>query len=171
MIITYLLTLFLQPSPQQPFPLDKEIKSTLQANTHNVEAICKVTKSRNIYIYLYSIKNNGKQKILVKWDILSKAMYYGQDLETIWEIPPGDNITIILEHPDAPKEYFGNLRCSYITNSKEFEDMVKDGNQPKKMKLNIPKDAIFYHNSTGGSSGALPNSYLNIRPFIGKPLW
>src|SRR5271155_3385292 len=101
------LFLVLALTQAQTFPLDKELRSSLSGDSANVSTVIKVSKAGDVYTYLYSIKNNGNVRVLVKWNVIDKACYYGHDLETIWEVPPHESINVVLEHVDPPVEVHG----------------------------------------------------------------
>lgn len=145
---------------QQEFPLDQELKSSFANDPVSVELICKVVKTGDSYTYMYSIKNKGKKKIRVKWETLNKAMAFGGNLDMVYELEPNENLNFILEHPDPPVTAWGTATAFYLTNKAEFNKTITMlPNVPKGVKMNIPNKP-FLQSTTGGTSAALPSSYL-----------
>lgn len=137
------------------FPLDVDIKMEHKNDYYNVDTICKVTKAGDAHNYFYSIKNNGKSSVKVKWGLLNKALNLGQDVDMMWDIEPGEIINFMLEHPDPPQMVGEKLLAHTAT--KEF----KPPNLPKGVKLDIPK-ASLYRVDVSYGQGALPKSFIPV---------
>jgi hypothetical protein len=145
---------------QPQFPLNTELKSSLQAGGVNVSTRIKVSKAGDVYTYLFSIRNDTNKRVLVKWSAIDKALYYGHDLETIWEVPPNESIIIALEHTDPPVEVREILTVYLLTKNKDLVRMLQTPeDRLKKVKLNIPK-VTFFRSVSGIATGALPSSYI-----------
>jgi len=137
-------------------PLDTDFKIQHNNDYHSVETICKVTKAGDIYTYFYSIKNNGKSPVKVKWEMLSKVLNLGQDTEMMWHVEPGDNLNFIVEHPDPPVQYNDRVQTHTLSNKNNFEKTKQ--NLPKGVKVDIP-NAKFYRTDTNHVIGILPKSF------------
>ncbi|NIQ17110.1 MAG: hypothetical protein GTO02_22820, partial [Candidatus Dadabacteria bacterium] len=148
----------------QDFPLNKDMKSKLAGNGCSVETVCKVTRAKDVYVYMYSIRNTGDKPIKTTWFVTNMAMYFGHNFELLVELKPNENAVFTLEHPDPPVPVNGAITLFYLTSKEEIEKMIaQTPDLPKKMKV-IVSDGLF-HWSTGGSGmGALPKSFVYEKP-------
>src|ERR1051325_5236149 len=92
----------------QQWPLDQELKSSFSGSC-SVEMVCKVTKSDDVYTYMYSIKNKGDKPIKVKWDIASKAVHFGNVIDVLIDLEPDENVVFTLQNPDPPALTHGTV--------------------------------------------------------------
>jgi hypothetical protein len=141
------------------FPLDFEMKTEHKNDYYNVDTVCKVTKTGDTYNYFYSIKNNGKSSVKVKWGVLNKALNLGQDVDMMWDIEPGENINFVLEHPDPPQLAGDRVSTHTGSSIKEFEKTKID--LPKGVKIDMPK-ANFYRVDVSYGQGALPKTFVSV---------
>lgn len=149
---------------QQNYPLDQELSSSF-TGACSVEMTCKVTKVGNTYVYMYSIKNKGTNPIKVKWDTISKAMYFGHGLDLLIDLEPDENVVFTLEHPDPPVMSRDKVTAFYLTTNEKIAKLVTQTPEiPKGIKIEISKKAI-YNSESGGGQGALPQSFV----FPNKP--
>ena len=144
-------------SAQQDYPLDQEMKSAFGSNSRSLAMTCKVTKVGKVYVYLYSIKNTSNKPMKVKWDIVSRVMYFGGGLDVMFDLEPDENAVFTLEHPEPPVQAFGEVTAFYLTTHDAIANMVKTPELPKEMKVATSKK--FVYNSTSGT-GALPKSWV-----------
>jgi hypothetical protein len=162
-----ILTTMLAAQPPE-FPLGEEFNSGMSGNGYDVKVTCKVTKNGDTYTYFYSIKNDGKEKILVTWEAVSKALYYGHDAETMWEIKPNENVLIILESKDPPVFISATLWAYIPEPRSNFErDRKERGIPDVRIKLSKSSSPV-YSRSGGGTSAAIPSSFIRQevhRPF------
>jgi hypothetical protein len=156
---------------QSEFPLGTELNSSMSGQGYNVKVTCKVTKNDDTYTYFYSIKNEGKEKTLVIWEAVSKALYYGHNAETMWEINPNENVLIVLESKEPPV-YINASLYSYIPEPrKNFEKDVKEKGVVPEVKIKVSKSSSpVYSKAGGGTSAALPSSFIkkevqNFQPY------
>jgi hypothetical protein len=134
-------------------PLDTDFKEEHKSDFYAVDTISKVTKAGDTYTYFYSIKNNGKVAVKVKWSVLSRILNNGQDTEMMWEVEPGENLNFIVEHPDPPERYTDRVQIHSLSSKNDFEKVKQ--NLPKGVKINIPA-AKFYRVDATFVSGVLP---------------
>lgn len=149
------------------FPLGEELNSGMSGNNYNVKVTCKVVKNDDTYTYFYSMKNEGKEKVLVCWEAVSKALYYGHDAETLWEIKPNENVLIVLESKDPPVYLFGTLYAYTPEPRKNFErEMHEEGTPDVKIKVSKSSSPV-YSRAGGGTSAAIPSSFIRkeVQPF------
>ena len=143
------------------FPLDFEMKTEHKNDHYNVDTVCKVTKTGDTYNYFYSIKNNGKSSVKIKWGLLNKALNLGQDVDMMWDVEPGESINFVLEHPDPPQMAGDRLSAHTVSSVKEFEKTKPI--LPKGVKIDIPK-ANLYRVDISYGQGALPKAFIPV-PF------
>jgi hypothetical protein len=157
-VFALLATMLAAQSPE--FPLGTELNSGMSGNGCNVKVTCKVTKNGDVYTYFYSIKNDGKEKALIVWEAVSKALYYGTDAETMWEIKPNENVLVILESNDPPVFVNATLWVYIPESRKSLEKEGKEEGVPD-VRINLSKSSSpVYSKSGGGTSAALPLSFL-----------
>jgi hypothetical protein len=139
------------------FPLDYEMKMDHKNDHYNVDTVCRVTKTGDTYCYFYSIKNNGKAAVKVKWGLLGQALSLGQNVDMMWDVEPGESINFVLEHPDPPQSAVGRLSVHTASSVKELEKTKL----PKGVKLDIPKANLYRVDESLGQ-GALPKSFTPV---------
>lgn len=140
-------------------PLDQELESSFGGQC-SVKMACKVTKVGEVYVYMYSIKNTGKQATKVKWDVVSQAMYFGRNIDLMIDLEPDENVVFTLEHPDPPVQIYGRVTIYYLTSSSSLKELIiKTPEIPKNMKVEISKKTI-YNSESGSGLGILPKSFV-----------
>jgi hypothetical protein len=91
------------------YRLDQDFKSSISTCNkdvcYGVEAIGRVEKRGKKYLYIYKLKNLSKtEPCLVYWDLIHFGAY-------MWELKPGEQITVTLLDSDPPKEAKGRLKA------------------------------------------------------------
>lgn len=148
---------------QQTYPLDQQLTSAFGGKC-SLEMTCKVTKVGDMYVYLYSIKNKGNKPIKVKWDTVSKAMYFGNSIDIMLDLEPDENAVFTLEHPDPPLQVYEQVTAFYLTTNEEVVKLVKGTPElPKGMRVEISKKSV-YNSESGTGYGALPKSWVMPNP-------
>ena len=154
------LMLCLVVAVQSPYPLDQELKSSFSGSC-DIEMNCKVTKTADVYTYMYSIKNKGTKPIKVKWDITSKAVHLGNVIDLLVDLEPNENIVFTLQHPDPPATTGGRVTIFYLTTDRDVEKLVRGIPEvPKELRIKISKKSI-YSSESGIGNGALPQSWVH----------
>ena len=101
------LLLALLTVSQVQYQLDEELKSGFDGGTCSVQMSCKVTKTGDVYTYMYSAKNKGNKPIKFKWDTMSQAIYFGHNIDVMIDLDPEENVIFTLQHPDPPVQTTG----------------------------------------------------------------
>ena len=155
-----LLTLILIAA-NSDYPLDQDMKNVCDIDGVNFETISKVVKVGNTYTYMYSVKNKSKNPLKFKWSIISRAMQYGADIGLLYDIPPGEHINFVLNHPDPPVYSYGPVSAYSAMSKAEFEKMRGQlPDIPKGVKMSLPSKNFMLEYSANNMSGPLPKSYV-----------
>ncbi len=101
-----------KPPAYQPFPVDVQIKRTLD----DVEVSFDVKTEKTGYVYSYVIKNNGKANLAFSWDVLNRM----EKSLIVIPLEPGDSCSFSFESPSVPVMCLGTATVYKNAVTNEF---------------------------------------------------